>query len=241
MELIQELQKFGLKEKESKVFLATLELGSGSISEIAKKAGIKRPTVYNIITDLSDKGLIAKAPHRKRMYYIATSPEVLHKLLIEKQKVFEQIFPALNTMYRNKLFHPIMRFYDGKQGFRTVYEEFFSTHQTIYSAVSFEDVSSIFTEDENALFFSLLREKGGRIHDLITSSQKAEEYKNAPYRKGLGMAKFLPKELELAINMLVLSEKVAFFSFESNIAVVIEEKNIARTQQSLLKLIWNLV
>ena len=241
MELAQELQKFGLKEKESKVFLAILELGSGSISEIAKRAGIKRPTVYNIITDLLAQGLVAKAPYRKRIRYIATSPEILHKLLIEKQRIFEQIFPSLNAIYRNKLFHPIMRFYEGKEGFRVVYEEFFSTHQTIYSAVSFEKVFSLFTQEENALFFSLLKEKGGKIHDLIVSSPDAEEYKNAPYRKGLGMAKFLPKDLELAIDMLVLSEKVAFFSFESLVAVVIEEKNIACSQQSLLKLIWKLL
>lgn len=241
MELVQELQKLGLKEKESRVFLAALELGSGSISAIAKKAVIKRPTVYNIITDLLVQGLVAKAPYRKRIHYIATSPEVLHKLLVDKQMVFEQIFPALNTLYRNKLFHPIMRFYEGKEGFRAVYNEFFSTHQTIYSAVSFKKVFSLFTQEENAMFFSLLRENGGRIHDLIVASPEAEEYKNASYRKGLGMAKFLPKELELSIDMLVLSEKVAFFSFDSLIAVVIEEKNIARSQQFLLKLILKLV
>src|SRR3989344_5056608 len=236
MNLVQELQKFGLKEKESKVFLAALELGSGSLSEIAKKAGIKRPTVHNIVGDLLVKGLIAKAPNRKRIHYIAASPEVLHKLLVEKQSAFEQIFPTLNMLYRNKLFHPIMRFYEGKEGFRAIYEEFFYTSQTIYSVVSFENISYLFSEEERASFFSLLREKGGKIRDFILDSPNAEQYKNIPYRNGLGMAKILPNGINLSIDMMVLKEKIAFFSFKSLLAVIIEEKNIALSQQSLLKL-----
>ena len=37
-----ELQQLGLSEKEAKVYLASLELGSTSVLEISKKAGLKR-------------------------------------------------------------------------------------------------------------------------------------------------------------------------------------------------------
>ena len=41
-----ELRKLGLKEKEVSVYLAALELGFTSVQNIAKHAGLSRPTVY---------------------------------------------------------------------------------------------------------------------------------------------------------------------------------------------------
>lgn len=37
------LEKFGLSEKEAKIYLATLELGQATVQQIAKKAGLVRP------------------------------------------------------------------------------------------------------------------------------------------------------------------------------------------------------
>jgi len=54
--LIQELQKLGLSDKESKVYLASLELGPAPIAAIAKQASVNRPTTYVIIESLIKKG-----------------------------------------------------------------------------------------------------------------------------------------------------------------------------------------
>lgn len=42
MDIIASLRQFGLNEKQAKVYLACLELGSASVQKIAKKAGVER-------------------------------------------------------------------------------------------------------------------------------------------------------------------------------------------------------
>ncbi|MEK7106984.1 MAG: helix-turn-helix domain-containing protein, partial [Patescibacteria group bacterium] len=60
------LSQLGLSGQESAVYLAALELGFSSISDIAKKAGIKRPTTYYIVDELIKKNLVSRAPKGKR-------------------------------------------------------------------------------------------------------------------------------------------------------------------------------
>ncbi len=49
----------GFSEKKAKIFLALLQLGETNVIEIAQKAKLKRTTVYNILPELVDEGLVA--------------------------------------------------------------------------------------------------------------------------------------------------------------------------------------
>jgi sugar-specific transcriptional regulator TrmB len=51
------LINFGFSLNEEKVYLACLELGLAPISVIAKKANLKRTTVYEVIKKLAKKGV----------------------------------------------------------------------------------------------------------------------------------------------------------------------------------------
>jgi sugar-specific transcriptional regulator TrmB len=61
-----ELKKLGLKEKEVKVYLAGLEFGPNSIKNIAEKAKIPRPTVYEIVKKLKEKELFVETKKGKK-------------------------------------------------------------------------------------------------------------------------------------------------------------------------------
>jgi sugar-specific transcriptional regulator TrmB len=53
--LVVTLQNYGFSDKEAKVYLMALELGSSPASTIARQTGIKRVTVYSILKDLKNK------------------------------------------------------------------------------------------------------------------------------------------------------------------------------------------
>jgi len=61
MEILDQLQNLDLNPNEAKTFLAILEIGPASISDIAKRARIKRPTTYYLIEELIKKGLFSKS------------------------------------------------------------------------------------------------------------------------------------------------------------------------------------
>ena len=69
-----ELRKLGLKEKEVRIYLAGLELGPNTVQNIAQKAGVTRPTCYEIIQSLEERGLFSQEQRGKKRYFAAQSP-----------------------------------------------------------------------------------------------------------------------------------------------------------------------
>ena len=45
-DLLKTIESIGFRPKESQVYLALLELGTGTVSQIAKTAELKRPVTY---------------------------------------------------------------------------------------------------------------------------------------------------------------------------------------------------
>ncbi|MFH1047264.1 MAG: helix-turn-helix domain-containing protein [Patescibacteria group bacterium] len=83
-ELVKELQEIGLSDKEAKVYLAALELGSATAQQIAVKAIVNRPTAYVMIESLIHRGLMSRHMHKKKTMLQAAMP---HKLfyIVESQ------------------------------------------------------------------------------------------------------------------------------------------------------------
>ena len=106
-----ELRKLGLKEKEVGVYLAALELGFTSVQNIARRASLSRPTVYEIIKELIKKGLMREIKRQgtirgERTYFAAESPDALLGLLRvqkreidEKEREFIRIISTLRAKY----------------------------------------------------------------------------------------------------------------------------------------------
>ena len=70
--LLFELKKLGLKEKEARVYLAGLELGLTSIQKLAERTGITRPTAYEIVRALEQRGLFAETTTNKKKFFVMT-------------------------------------------------------------------------------------------------------------------------------------------------------------------------
>ena len=119
-----ELRKLGLTEKEVRIYLAGLELGPSSILNIAQKAGLARPTTYEIVKKLEEKGLFAESKQKKKRYFIAQSPERILGLLRtqkreieEKEREFIRIIAALESKYSKE--KEGVKVFKGKEGLKT--------------------------------------------------------------------------------------------------------------------------
>ena len=58
LDLKKTLEFIGFSEKEVLVYLALLELGKGTVTQISRKAGINRPTGYHVLNSLALKELV---------------------------------------------------------------------------------------------------------------------------------------------------------------------------------------
>jgi len=228
----------GLRKDEAHIYLATLALGAASLSVIARKAGVKRPTAYNVIEVLVQRGLISRSPKEKRTVYVAESPQKILVSLRVKAAELETALPHLESLRGAAPTRPRVRFFEGREGLQVLYRELFATHRTLLGLASIEKINRVFPPAELAEFSEILRAHGGRIRDLMEDSAEAHAYASAAYRKSLGPVKFLPKGVAMATDMLVENSKVAFISYSSLVGVIIEDEAIAATQQQLFESMW---
>jgi sugar-specific transcriptional regulator TrmB len=161
-----ELKKLGLKEKEVKVYLAGLEVGPNSIKNIAEKVKIPRPTVYEIVKKLEEKGLFVETKKGKKRVFIAQSPsQILRFLRIkkreieEKEREFTRIVSILEAKYSRE--KEGIRIFQGKKGKKAIIE-ILSLSPTPEILIVNPEINPI-SQRERKKIYQLIKKRLGQI------------------------------------------------------------------------------
>ena len=131
MEYEEALKKIELKEKEIKVYLANLRLGSSTANIIADRANVIRTTAYDVLKTLIDKGLVSYVIKSGVKYFEAVTPNKILYLLDEKKKAIESVLPDLNKMKESITEKPTAQVYEGIDGLKTIMEDMLKTGKEI--------------------------------------------------------------------------------------------------------------
>ncbi|MBI1935457.1 hypothetical protein HYS31_03370 [Candidatus Woesearchaeota archaeon] len=120
------LIKAGLSQREVKIYESLLSHGEMMASEISKKTGLIRTNVYDIISTLIKKGIVAYVIRNDKKYFRAAEPEKLIDYLESRQKDLEElkeeivkILPDLSPVQITAN-RPIIEVYEGREGFKTI-------------------------------------------------------------------------------------------------------------------------
>ncbi len=89
------LSEIGLTERESKVYLALLELGSTTTGPLVKKSGVPNSKIYEILESLQNKGLVSWIIKGKTKYFQASDPKKILSIFKEKEREIENLIPLL--------------------------------------------------------------------------------------------------------------------------------------------------
>ena len=81
-------------------FQPVMKLGEGSVQDIAKESGIKRPTAYVVLDELRKKECILKIPLSRRTKYIAKPPRELYDLCAQSLHQAAQALPTLQALHK---------------------------------------------------------------------------------------------------------------------------------------------
>ncbi len=129
MTLKDDLIKSGLTEKQAGVYAWLLQNGEGNIMQIAKGSNCSRGTVYSVIEQLKDRGLVAENQGR-RVTYLAESPSNIIDILenkenrIKEQKEFlKSAISKFIYLHQQKPSRTRVRFFEGESGLSMLREE----------------------------------------------------------------------------------------------------------------------
>src|SRR6185369_15991067 len=93
MHLRAAIEQLGYSPHEVTVYLAALELGGSTVTEIAAKARLPRTTVNLVIRALQKRGLMNAYLQRRRKIWGAENPEKLLIALKESEAALKVVLP----------------------------------------------------------------------------------------------------------------------------------------------------
>lgn len=238
----KQLVDIGLGEKEAAVYVATLELGRGTAQEIAKKAGLKRPTTYFTIQSLMGMGLMSSVHEGKKQNFMAETPERLVDVFNAKQdelrrqgEKLKKIIPDLKKIAQKEI-GPIVKYYTGKEGALNLVKGMLksASGKNVWMAYPADKVTELFSREELDSVKFNRNKRDIKIRAFYTSNKR----EIADDRNSLRI-KVDPKTYPISSDIAVYGDSVRFVSYDSEpIGIIVENKNIAETMRTIFKLAW---
>lgn len=240
METKKILEQIGIEGKKADVYLSCLELGGATAYLIAKKIGLKRPTVYDIINQLMKEGLVYKSIKGSVKYFFPADPEMLLRKIKEKEDNVKSILPMLQNLYNSPKTKPFIRYFEGKEGIREMYEDSLRSCKKGDEILAYvgEDVLAC-VPDYTEKYVKRRVEKGIRLRGIYKQDAKINEY-IAKNIEQLRESKVLPpEEFPISNETNIYKNKIAIASYgHERFGMIIESEEIARSQKAIFELVW---
>lgn len=240
MEIKETLEQLDLEGKKADVYLAALELGGSTVIEIAEKAGIKRTTCYDILLDLIKKGLISETVQGKKKLYIGEDPEKIQKDLQKKESLLSEILPQLKSIHNVSGVKPKIRFYEGIQGIKEVYEDTLK-YSGEFLAFGSEDIIRTVGSEWMEDFIRRRIKKRIPVKAILPKTDYAEERLFKRDQSQLRATKLVDKnKYPFSIEIDIYGHsKVSLISSKEAMGVIIESSEIYNTMKLIFELIWD--
>lgn len=245
--IVENLRQFGLNDKEIQVYLSLIASGPAPARIIASQAKVNRGTTYDILKKLVDLGLVSTYEHYhsedKRQYFAAEPPQKLLDAVENKKRSLENLkvqmergLPELESMYEKSGSRPVVKYYEGNQGVKTILQDVIATfedeeekHYYVYSSSNVREyLRKAYPQ------FNDERIKNGISVKAIAIGKGGELV-------GLDERKWLSEQDSSPTYVLIYSGKVAMVSVDAAdipVGVIIEDQGLYQTQKMVFEALW---
>ena len=234
------LSELGIRGKAYKAYLAALELGGATISEVAARAGLGRTTAYSVLERLRDAGLVRITEQAEKRSVIPEEPRLMLQRVENQRDMLVDLMPELLSLYNVSRSKPVIRFYEGNEGVRSVLFDTLTTRtKTLRGILSMAELlespgragmeAYIKQRVEKRITLQALRSPA-RDTDAIwpTDAASLRELRHAP------------PHFTLAMTTYVYDDKVAIISSKrEDYGLIIQSQDFATLFASLFDGLWS--
>jgi sugar-specific transcriptional regulator TrmB len=247
--VLRSLEGFGLSSAEIRVYLALLELGAQPASIVARKAGLKRGHAYNVLAVLMEKGVVQEFVKKGVRIFTCCSPTGLLSLLEQRAEDLEskkrsllESLPLLEGIIHPLAVQPKVRFFQGIEGIKEIYEDTLRfPDQNLYAVGDFEHYFPRQNSPElNDWMWEYCnrRAKAG-IHyiGIINKSDTSDlAFKR---RKGQKRTFKMLRGVDLPVEVNIYGDRVAVISSSRDmVGLIVEDKPTADTLRNFHQAVW---
>ncbi|MBI5733712.1 MAG: TrmB family transcriptional regulator [Candidatus Kerfeldbacteria bacterium] len=240
----KQLIELGFTEKEAKVYLALLELGPSTASEVARKAGINRTTSYDILEGLTSEGLVNLPGETKIQKFVAENPEKVISFLQQRINQAEQrlnmaqgLLPQLLSVYNTKE-KPKVKFYQGVDQVKEAFEDTLTAEGELLAYAVGESMYQALPPRYFADYFKRRTLKGITVRVIAPDDEGSRAVVKNDTSE-LRTSILVPKDqFYFSVEMNIYSNKALFVSWQEKFAVIVESEEIANMQRKVFELAW---
>lgn len=239
----QLLEQVGLNDSQSQVYIHLIEHAPITPPVLAKNLDMKRTNAYALLDQLVDSGLAIKKDVNKKLTFWPTNPVHLQNLARAKRKEAEEnekhieaMMPSLQTFFFKHSGQPGIRFYQGIDGIKEIYEDTLRTKEDIYVIRSPFDQDLMTTEFY--LDYKQCRADLGITTHMINPDNDPEYWNSETDRQHCLQRSVIDKEMYTAdAEISAYGNKVAIISFgKEAVGMILESKQAAEGYRQLFKL-----
>lgn len=238
MNLLSVVKNIGLGEKEARVYLACLELGSSAVAEIARRSRVNRVTAYDVLEKLMKKGMANSFLKTGTRLYDATDPQVVAAEVKRRQHDFLKSLPDLRRL-RGDAIHPRIRYFEGLDGIKAIYEDTLSSKTEILNYSNSREIRDHWPNYDEEYVAKRVKRK---IYLRgISPADEHGTWVHARDKETHREIRLVPsKQFTFTNEINIYDDKVAIISYKDKplIGMIIESLEIANTQRDIFKMAW---
>ncbi len=235
------LKLSGLDDKQVKAYLSALELGVATAAQISQHSGIKRTTVYGVIDELVDLGVLSVVYKNKVKYFKAQHPKVLINILEERRKKISSIIPKLEEKFYDLNLTPKIEFATGKEAMKNILLDSLNCKtKKIYQIVKVKEWNKVFDKEFTKHYIEERVKRGIWAYAIHPVSSDIYE---DPYAKESDRykrkVKYLPKDMFYASFITIYDNKLSMISTsKEKFGFIIESGEFTRTIKKYFEFMW---
>lgn len=245
--LVQTLLQLGCNEKQVRFYRASLELGSATLMEIAKKARLQRSTAYIVANEMVALELVLEDhSHYKRTYQVIEPDQLLRKLEAKHRQIgrnvitLRETLPELRAAHQTTTTRPRVRTFESRQGLVAVWKDILSEKQEILLWTNQATESLVFGSENHNQFIEERLRKQISIRVLAVDNAAGRELLMSDH-SSLRSTRLLPPAMQFTSETYIYGNKVAVLDIGKDIfGVITENEQNAASQRVMFEYGWNL-
>ncbi len=240
--LVAALKQLDCTLEEIDIFLKLLSSNGLKASEIADRTGIKRVKVYHLLELMLNKGLIYQGLDSKVKKFHTQQLLKIQQLLREKmqslsktQNDFLASLEVLNGLQKKSAFKTKVRYYQ-KEQVPKLLDEVISQHD--FNSIFDPNVTFAKNTEVMKKYLQRIQNSPHQIKELISTKNEPllklfQDVKNPNYK-----LKRLDDSIQFTSDLILFENKVFMASYQSDVAIVIEDREIYDSFNSLHAWLW---
>ena len=232
-------KELGFTEREIRVYLALLELGTSTAGPIVVKSRLPHNKVYETLGKLIDKGLISYVVVSKTKHYEARDPKEILNIIDERKRRFNDILEELETKRKHAKERQVAMIHEGFQAIKALFNQMYNELEKgdfYYAFALKEDYKDASAPLFLRNFHRKLAEK--RVIDRVIANINVKKEIEEVYKENSNISiKFIKRSTPLGV--IILKNRVIQLTWgERPTAIEIQSSQIYQQYKDFFEDLW---